>query len=41
MKRKLNKSLEVAANRKATIVILVISIAIMRILKKYGREQKD
>ncbi len=35
------KVMEAKANRCATVVIVVLSIAIMRIIKKYGKEQKD
>ncbi len=35
------KVMDAKANRSATIVIVILSIAIMRIIKKYGKEQKD
>lgn len=41
MKKNIKLQMEAAANRKATIVILIISIAIMCVIKKYGKEQKD
>lgn len=41
MKKRMKREMEVSANRKATVVILVISVAILRVMKKYGNERKD
>ena len=41
MKKRMKREIEVSANRKATVVILVISVAILRVMKKYGNERKD
>ena len=41
MKKRMKREMEVSANRKATIVILIISVAILRVMKKYGKEKKD
>lgn len=38
---RLNKQLAQAANRKATITIFSLSIAIAFIIRKFGREKKD
>ncbi len=41
MKKRMKREMEVSANRKATVIILVISVAILRVMKKYGNERKD
>lgn len=41
MKKRLKKEMEVSANRKATVVIIIISVAILRVMRKYGKEKKD
>ncbi len=38
--KKRKKEIELAANRKATWIILALSIAITFIIKKYGKESK-
>ncbi len=40
--RKMNKQImEQTANRKATWIVLAVSVAIAVIIRKYGREKKD
>ncbi len=41
MKKRLKREMEVSANRKATVVIIIISVAILRVMRKYGKEKKD
>ena len=40
MKKRLKREMEVSANRKATVVIIIISVAILRVMRKYGKEKK-
>ena len=41
MKKSVKKQMDVAANRKATLVIMTLSIAIVCVMKKYGKEKKN
>ena len=41
MKKSVKKQMDMAANRKATLVIMTLSIAIVFVMKKYGTEKKN
>ncbi len=35
------KIMDAKANRCATVVVIVLSVAIMHVMKKYGKEHKE